>query len=49
MGRLTEVLALANMTSDQRKRYAYGKNAEVYFTHLTVTTEVLKEIRPPKQ
>jgi hypothetical protein len=49
MGRATEAIALSNMTSEDRKRYAYGKNAEVYFTHITIDTEILKQIRPPKK
>jgi hypothetical protein len=49
MGRMTEVFALANMTSEERRRYAYGKNAESYFTHITIDTKILKQIKPPKK
>jgi len=48
MGRLTEGFALANMPSEERRRYAYGKNAESYFTHITIDTKTLKQIPPPK-
>ena len=49
MGRVTEAFALANMTSEERRRYAYGKNAESYFTHITIDTKILKQIKPPKK
>lgn len=48
MGRATEILALANMTSKDRKKYAYGANAEVYFSRIEITTELLKRVKPKK-
>jgi hypothetical protein len=39
MGRATELIALSNMTSDERKRFAYGNNAATYFTHITIDTK----------
>jgi hypothetical protein len=48
MGRASEIMALANMTSKQRKKYAYGVNAKVYFSHLEITTELLKKVKPKK-
>jgi hypothetical protein len=48
MGRATELLALSNMTSEERKRFAYGNNAATYFTHITITNELLKSIKPIK-
>jgi hypothetical protein len=48
MGRATELIALSNMTSDERKRFAYGNNAATYFTHITIDTELLKKVKPPK-
>ena len=48
MGRATEILALANMTSKDRKKYAYGANAEVYFSRIEITTELLKKVKPKK-
>ena len=46
MGRATELIALSNMTSDERKRFAYGNNAATYFTHITIDTEILKKVKP---
>jgi hypothetical protein len=46
MGRATELIALSNMTSDERKRFAYGNNAATYFTHITIDTELLKKVMP---
>jgi hypothetical protein len=46
MGRATELIALSNMTSDERKRFAYGNNAATYFTHITIDTELLKKVKP---
>jgi hypothetical protein len=48
MGRATELIALSNMTSDERKRFAYGNNAATYFTHITITNELLKLVKPTK-
>lgn len=48
MGRLSEYMALANMTSKERKKYAYGTNAEIYFSHIEITNELLKQIKPKK-
>jgi hypothetical protein len=48
MGRATEIVALANMTSKERKKYAYGSNAEVYFSRIEITTELLKKVKPKK-
>ena len=46
MGRATELIALSNMTSDERKRFAYGSNGATYFTHITIDTELLKKVKP---
>jgi len=48
MGRLTEYMALANMTSKERKKYAYGTNAQAYFSHIEITNDLLKKIKPKK-
>jgi hypothetical protein len=48
MGRATELIALSNMTSTARKRFAYGNNAATYFTHITIDTELLKKVKPSK-
>jgi len=48
MGRASEIMALANMTSKDRKKYAYGSNAEVYFSRIEITTELLKKVKPKK-
>jgi hypothetical protein len=48
MGRATELIALSNMTSDERKRFAYGNNAATYFTHITITNELLKLVKPTR-
>ena len=48
MGRITEYMVLANMTSDERKKYAYGTNAQIYFSHIEITTELLKQVKPKK-
>ena len=44
MGRLTEYMALANMTSKERKKYAYGTNAQAYFSHIEITNDLLNKI-----
>ena len=46
MGKATELIALSNMTSDERKRFAYGSNGATYFTHITIDTELLKKVKP---
>jgi hypothetical protein len=48
MGRATEYIALANMTSKERKKYVYGSNHQSYFSHIDITTELLKKIPPKK-
>jgi hypothetical protein len=48
MGRATELIALSNMTSDERKRFAYGNNAATYFTHITIDTDLLKKVKPKR-
>lgn len=48
MGRLSQAVALANMTSSDRRKFASGKGSDVYFTKLTITNELLKAIPPAK-
>jgi hypothetical protein len=40
------IVGTSNMTSDERKRFAYGNNAATYFTHITIDTELLKKVKP---
>ena len=49
MGRLSEAVALVNMTSDERKKYAYGQNKLIYFSHLNIDDEFLKKYKPPRK
>jgi len=48
MGRLSEAIALANMTKKDRARYAYGVKSEAYFCYLNVDKQLLKEITPKR-
>jgi len=48
MGRLSEAIALANMTKKDRARYAYGVKSEAYFCYLNVDKKLLKEITPKR-
>lgn len=49
MGRLSQAMALANMTSSDRRKFASGKGSDVYFTKITITNELLKAIPPAKE
>ena len=49
MGRLTELFALIDMTSEERKKYVYGNNKDIYFLHLTIDDKILKNIKPKKK
>jgi len=49
MGRLSEAVALVNMTSDERKKYAYGQNKLIYFSHLNIDDGFLKKYKPPRK
>ena len=48
MGRISEAVAVVNMTSDERKKYAYGQNKLIYFSHLNIDDGFLKKYKPPK-
>lgn len=49
MGRLSEAVAVVNMTSDERKKYVYGQNRLIYFSHLNIDDDFLKKYKPPKK
>jgi len=49
MGRLTELFALIDMTAEDRKKYVYGNNKDIYFSHLTIDDDILKNIKPKKK
>ena len=42
-------MALANMTSSDRRKFAAGKGSDVYFTKITITNELLKAVPPAKE
>ena len=48
MGRLSEAVAVINMNSSDRKKYVYGVNKDIYFSHLHIDDEFLKRHKPPK-
>jgi hypothetical protein len=49
MGRLTELFALIDMTAEDRKKYVYGNNKDIYFSYLTIDNDILKTIKPKKE
>jgi len=49
MGRLSEAIAVVNMTSNQRKKYVYGLNKEIYFSHFNIDEDFLKRHKPFKK
>lgn len=49
MGRLSEAVAVVNMTSGERKKYVYGQNRLIYFSYLNIEDDFLKKYKPPKK
>jgi len=49
MGRLSQAIAVINMTSNERKKYVYGLNKDIYFSHFNIDEEFLKKNRPIKK
>lgn len=49
MGRLSEAIAIVNMTSSERKKYVYGLNKEIYFSHFNMGEDFLKKHKPVKK
>jgi hypothetical protein len=49
MGRLSEAVAVINMTSSERKKYVYGVNKEIYFSHININEDFLKKYKPIKK
>ena len=49
MGRLREAIAVVNMTSSERKKYVYGINKEIYFSHFKIDEDFLKKHKPIKK
>ena len=49
MGRLSEAIAVVNMTSSERKKYVYGLNKEIYFSNFNIDEDFLKKYRPIKK
>lgn len=49
MGRLSEAIAVVNMTSSERKKYVYGLNKEIYFSNFNIDEDFLKKHRPIKK
>jgi hypothetical protein len=49
MGRLTEYMAVLNMTAEERKKYVYGTNRYVYLSYIDLSDDFLKTHKPLKK
>ena len=49
MGRLSQAIVFINMTSSERKKYVYGLNKDIYFSHFNIDEEFIKKHRPIKK